>query len=213
MKIIILGANGQVGKVLTAEALRRGHTVLGVTRRSQPDVLRHERAFHVQGDARDTRLLRSLAHSADVVVDALRPSEGQESDHVATTFAVHQVCKELNIRLVVSGGAGSLRVSEAEDAPQVINTEYVQDAWREIAEASTRQYAELLSADPQGNWTYIAPPAMLTEGDKRGGVRKGTDVLIADNEGRSQLTLSDYCDVIMDEVEHPSGNRRITGGY
>lgn len=213
MKIVILGASGQVGQVFAAEALQRGHSILGVTRRNKPAVLNHERAFHVQGDARNTELVRSLAASADVVVDALRPPEGQGQEHVRTTLGVHRICMELGTRLVVSGGAGSLRLSEAEQAPQVIDTEYVQDAWREIAQASTEQYAALLKTDPDGDWTYVAPPAMLIQGAKRGNIRKGTDVLVASEDGESQLTLDDYAELIMDEVEHPTGNRRITGGY
>lgn len=213
MKIVILGANGQVGKVLAQEALDRGHTVIGVTRRSRPKVLEDSRAVHVQGDARNAGLLQSIAASADVVVDALRPPEGQESEHVDGTMAVCRACTSMGIRLVVSGGAGSLRLSDAEDAPQVIDTEYVQDAWRDIAQASTDQYAELLAKNPDGDWTYVAPPAMLADGEKRGKIRKGTDTLVVDAEGQSLLTWPDFCDLIMDEVEQPSGHRRITGGY
>ncbi|MDR1188568.1 MAG: NAD(P)H-binding protein [Bifidobacteriaceae bacterium] len=213
MRIVILGANGQVGKVLAGEALSRGHMVLGVTRQTRPTVLDHGRAFHVRGDARSPELARAVASRADVVINALRPPEGQESDLVPLTMAIHRACADLGVRLVVSGGAACLRADDRADAPRVIDTHHVQAAWRAIAQASADQWDALMAADPVGNWVYIAPPASLIDGPRFGAVRKSADVLVTDGEGRSRLSWADYCALIMEEVEAPSGHRRLTGGY
>lgn len=213
MKIVILGANGQVGAAVGQEALERGHEVVGVTRSSKPDYLGHGAALHRQGDAGSPDFLAPVISGADVVVNALRPAEGREQELVENSLGVMEACRQARIRLVVSGGAGSMPVSEEPDAPQVIETEYVQDPWRAIATASTAQYNGMLEAGGNLDWTYIAAPAMLGDGPRRGTYRSSTKALVTRPDGTSELSWSDFAVVVVDEIERPSGARRLTAAY
>ena len=68
MKIAILGAGGMTGARLTAEALRRGHTVIGIARRPeaiQGDASRVERR---QGDAFERDSVVAGLAGADAVI-------------------------------------------------------------------------------------------------------------------------------------------------
>lgn len=213
MHIVILGANGQVGSVLAQTALNRNHFVTGVTRSSLPQVLEHERAKLVHGDVNDDSFLSQVIRDADVVVNAIRPADGNEEALVPGSLAIERACREQDVRLVVSGGAGSLPISDEPSAPRTIETEYVQDAWRAIAEASTLQYDSLMEQSPSGNWTYVAPPAYLSDGPARGSFRTSATSLITDSTGNSELSWADFSMLLIQEIEKPSGHRRITGGY
>lgn len=53
MKIVIFGANGGTGKILTRQALAEGHTVTAVTRHPQAFPLQHEQLRVMRGDVYD----------------------------------------------------------------------------------------------------------------------------------------------------------------
>lgn len=213
MKIVVLGANGQIGKPIALEAAERGHAVIGVTRSSHVHEFELTDVKLVHGDATDDQFLKTLIEGVDVVVDAMRPPNGHEESLVSNTLAVARACDEKAVKLVVSGGAGGLKVDNDENSPLVIESEYVQDPWRAIAEASTKQYQQLFSENLMGNGVYVAAPAMLFDGPKIGNVRKGTHTLIKDENGDSSLSWLDFAAMIVDEIESPSGQRRLTGAY
>lgn len=213
MHILILGANGQVGAVLSRLAISRGHSVSGVTRSSTPDFLSGPGTQLIHGDAYDKNFLTSVSSGVDVVVNATRPSPGREAELVQGSINVAEVCHDLGVRLVVSGGAGSLPVSDDEGAPRTINTEFVQDAWRDIAVASTNQFDTLMESLPDSDWTYVAPPANLIDGPELGNYRLSFSSLVQNQDGVSELSWRDFADLLLNEIESPSGHRIVTGGY
>ncbi|AQQ15947.1 GDP-mannose 4,6-dehydratase [Corynebacterium glaucum] len=215
MKVLVLGASGQVGSVLTEAALERGHIVVGVTRSSSSRILEKLGGQLVNGDAYDAEFLTGIINSfkPDVVVSATRPSKGREAELVRGTLSVASVCAEKGVWLVVSGGAGALPVSDEPNAERVVDSGYVEDAWRDIARASADQFDALVDIFPRGRWTYVAPPSRLVEGERVGRVRKSNTALVSNEQGVSELTWLDYAGLILEEVEKPSGERLVTGGY
>src|SRR5437667_3498600 len=73
MKIVVFGATGNVGQRVTAEALRRGHEVVGVVR--DPDAVQSpdKRVGLVKGDATKADDVARTARGADAVVSAISP--------------------------------------------------------------------------------------------------------------------------------------------
>lgn len=70
MRIVIFGANGATGRLLTGQALAAGHDVAAVTRR--PDIpIRHERLTEVAADVYDARAVEAAIKPADVVLSTL----------------------------------------------------------------------------------------------------------------------------------------------
>ena len=71
MKIVIFGANGATGRLLTRQALAAGHQVAAVTRRPAEFPVTHERLSVVEADVHDTQAVGRAVEGADVVLSTL----------------------------------------------------------------------------------------------------------------------------------------------
>ena len=71
MKLVIFGANGSTGRLLTEQALEAGHTVTAFTRHADAFPIHHERLHVVQGDAFDPAAVRQAVAGQDAVLSSL----------------------------------------------------------------------------------------------------------------------------------------------
>jgi putative NADH-flavin reductase len=71
MKIVVFGANGQTGRLLTGQALDAGHDAVAVTRRPAEFPITHERLTVVEADVYDALAVDHAVEAADVVLSTL----------------------------------------------------------------------------------------------------------------------------------------------
>lgn len=71
MRIVVFGANGLTGRLLTEQALAAGHDIAAVTRRPTEFPITHERLGVVEADAHDTPAVDRAVEGADVVLSTL----------------------------------------------------------------------------------------------------------------------------------------------
>lgn len=71
MKIVIFGANGQTGRLLTRRVLDADHTAVAVTRRPDDFPFAHPRLTVASADVRDASSLIDVTHGADAVLSTL----------------------------------------------------------------------------------------------------------------------------------------------
>ncbi len=71
MKLVIFGANGQTGRLLTKQALADGHAVTAVTRHPETFPLRYERLQVLHGDAYDLASVEEAVGGQDAVLSTL----------------------------------------------------------------------------------------------------------------------------------------------
>ena len=71
MRIVIFGANGATGRLLTGQALAAGHQVASVTRRPAGFPVTHERLSVVEADVHDSQAVGRAVEGADVVLSTL----------------------------------------------------------------------------------------------------------------------------------------------
>jgi hypothetical protein len=71
MRIVVFGANGLTGRLLTERALGAGHHVAAVTRRPAEFPITHERLDVVEADVHDAQAVDRAVEGADVVLSAL----------------------------------------------------------------------------------------------------------------------------------------------
>jgi putative NADH-flavin reductase len=71
MRIVIFGANGQTGRLLTGQALAAGHDVAAVTRHPAQFPITHDRLAVVEADVHDAPAVDRAVDGADVVLSAL----------------------------------------------------------------------------------------------------------------------------------------------
>ena len=73
MKLVVFGATGNVGRQVVAEALRRGHEVIGVVRDPAAVKSPDPRVSLVKGDATNADSIAKIVRGADAVVSAISP--------------------------------------------------------------------------------------------------------------------------------------------
>ncbi len=71
MRIVVFGANGQTGRVLTEQALAAGHEVVAVTRKPADFPIAHERLSIAAADVYDAQAVDRAVEGADVVLSTL----------------------------------------------------------------------------------------------------------------------------------------------
>jgi uncharacterized protein len=210
MNILAFGAGGAIGQEITAELLRRGHSVVAVTRTGAPiDGLDVQ---VVQGDAADPAAVAVLAQGVDAVVSAVGPRRGSENDEESLIGAARGLVDGLRIagtrRLVVVGGAGSLEVAPGQ---RLMDTPDFHAAWKPTALAHARALDEVYRAADDLDWTYVSPAALIEPGERTGSYRTGGDQLLTDEAGHSRITIPDYAIAIADLLESGGAvGRRIT---
>ena len=99
MRIVVFGANGATGRLLTRQALAAGHQVAAVTRRPAGFPVTHARLSVVEADVHDAQAVGRAVEGADVVLSALgvpytRKPVNVYSDgirNIAAAMSRHQV--------------------------------------------------------------------------------------------------------------------------
>ncbi|MYW42604.1 NAD(P)H-binding protein [Streptomyces sp. SID161] len=212
MRITVFGAGGATGSRIVAEAIDRNHQVTAVTRDATRIAALHPGARHVVGDALNPDTVAALSSGQDLVISATRPAPGQEQDLAETARALLAGLSRTDVRLILLGGAGSLRLPGERERTVVQDPGFPAD-WRPIALACNEQLA-VCQADGHVDWAYLSPAAVLEPGSRTGTYRVGTDELLVDADGNSTISMEDLAVAVLDEAEHPAHHRaRFTVGY
>jgi putative NADH-flavin reductase len=211
-KLVVFGATGYAGGKIGAEALRRGHEVVGVARHtgSVPDGVEAH-----QGSLHNEEFVAGLAKDADVFVVATpaRPIDGKKL--IDAVPGLVRIARENGVRLSFVGGASSLYV--AEGGPRLLDTPEFPDEYKEEA-GNHAEVLYLLREQPADlDWFYVSPAAEFgawVPGERTGEFRVGGDVLLTDENGKSFIGGDDYAIAYVDEIEQAKHNReRITVAY
>lgn len=217
MKIALIGATGYAGTPIAREALDRGHTVTAISRNgTAPE---GASATGVVVDIADTDALTAAIRGHDVVIHAYNPGRGRTdaalfdsfvAGHKAIIAAVTAAGIE---RMLCVGGAGSLLTRD--DVPLLDSPEWPAEfeAYKDGVRG-TRELYYLLKDTATFDWIFLSPSSILTPGPRTGAYRTGTDHLLYDADGVSQISLADYAVAMIDELERPAHHRaRFTVGY
>jgi hypothetical protein len=212
--IAIFGGTGYAGGAIRDEALRRGHTVISISRK-EAEVAGTAGLIARAGDVHDPALVDHMAVEADVIVVAIRASE---QDGLRLADAIPMLAKtaaEHSTRLGVVGGAGSLHVTEG--GPRVVELPTFPDAHKGEALGQADALAALRETTADVDWFYLSPAGgfgSYAPGEATGQYRTGGDVLLADSEGNSHISGADYAKAFVDEIEQPQHRRqRFTVAY
>ena len=214
--IAIFGGTGYAGSAIRDEALRRGFTVISVTRSGAPAGADAAPGLEFrQGNVHDAALVDQIAAEADVIVVSVRFAPSADGELIEAFPALTAACAAHGTRLAVVGGAASLLVSEG--GPRLIDTPEFPDAFK--AEAGNgAAVLDLLRADTTGaDWFFLSPAQAFgayNPGEPLGRYRVGGDVLLTDETGRSHISGADYALAFVDEIENPVHHRtRFTVAY
>ncbi|HEX2822502.1 MAG TPA: NAD(P)H-binding protein, partial [Streptosporangiaceae bacterium] len=190
------------------EALRRGHTVISVSRK-EAELAGTPGFISRAGNLHDPALIDHMAVEADVIVVAVRAGQ-QDGVRLAdsiTTLA--KAAAEHSTRLGFVGGAGSLHVTEG--GPRVVDLPTFPEAHKGEALGQADVLAALRETTADVDWFYLSPAASFgaqAPGQVTGHYRLGGDVLLADPDGNSNISGADYAKAFVDEIEKPEHRRQ-----
>ena len=205
MKIVLFGATGNVGRRVAAEALRRGHEVLGVVRDPAAVSASDARVRLVKGDATKADSIAKLVQGAGAVVSAISPRPNArglaQPSLVENARAMIAGLHRMGVkRVLFVGGAGSLEVAPGQ---ALVDQPGFPEAYK--AEAlEGRAALEVWRKEGGGlDWTFLSPAAEIGPGERTGSYRTTGDQLLSDAAGRSFITFEDYAVAVLDELERP----------
>jgi putative NADH-flavin reductase len=198
MKIAVIGATGNVGQRIVAEAGRRGHETIAISRSGGN--VGNGRA--VQADLTDKAGIAGAIEGADAVVLSVK----FQDLNVEGLLDALKGAK----RLLIVGGAASLYVAPG---LQLIDTEGFPDFIKVEAEPA-RQALARVQQETALDWTFLSPSVFFGPGERTGTFRLGKDELLTAADGKSHISYEDYAIALLDEIEHPQHSRqRFTVGY
>mgnify|MGYP004646791635 FL=1 len=213
--VLLIGATGFVGSAVLNELVSRGHKVTAVARNVEK-VAKSELVDVVKEDVANVDAIAKLAEGKDAIISAYNP--GWTNPDIATLISenypkILSAAKKSGVeRLLIVGGAGTLfcapglRVVDSGAIP-----EEIMGGVRPLGDF----YLNTLMNENDIDWVFFSPAGVFDQqGKKTGNYRLGKDDLIVDAEGNSHISVQDYADAMVNELEKPSHHKeRFTIGY
>lgn len=213
--VLLIGATGFVGSAVLNELVSRGHKVTAVARNIEK-VAKSELLDVVKEDVANVDAIAKLADGKDAIISAYNP--GWTNPDIATLISenypkILSAAKKSGVkRLLIVGGAGTLfcapglRVVDSGAIP-----EEIMGGVRPLGDF----YLNTLMNEKNIDWVFFSPAGVFDQqGKKTGNYRLGKDDLIVDAEGNSHISVQDYADAMVNELEKPAHHKeRFTIGY
>ena len=213
--VLLIGATGFVGSAVLNELVSRGHKVTAVARNIEK-VAKSELLDVVKEDVANVDAIAKLAEGKDAIISAYNP--GWTNSDIATLISenypkILSAAKKSGVeRLLIVGGAGTLfcapglRVVDSGAIP-----EEIMGGVRPLGDF----YLNTLMNENGIDWVFFSPAGVFDQqGKKTGNYRLGKDDLIVDAEGNSHISVQDYADAMVNELEKPAHHKeRFTIGY
>lgn len=213
--VLLIGATGFVGSAVLNELVSRGHKVTAVARNIEK-IAKSELLDAVKEDVANVDAIAKLADGKDAIISAYNP--GWTNLGIATLISenypkILSAAKKSGVkRLLIVGGAGTLfcapglRVVDSGVIP-----EEIMGGVRPLGDF----YLNTLMNENDIDWVFFSPAGVFDpQGKKTGNYRLGKDDLIVDAEGNSHISVQDYADAMVNELEKPAHHKeRFTIGY
>jgi uncharacterized protein len=204
--IAIFGFTGYVGSHITAEALSRGHNVIGISRSEVPDS--DAAVTAITGSITDQALVRDVAKQASTLVMAVHGSVDGVPFLPRLVPALLEAAAASGSRLGFVGGAGNVLI--AAGGPRLVDTPEFPAFAKTEAESQVEALQALQASDSPADWFYVSPAAGFgphAPGERTGLYRIGGEVLLTDADGTSYISGADYAIAFVDEIDTPQHHR------
>jgi hypothetical protein len=214
-RIAIIGASGFIGSAILKESLKRGHAVTAIVRNPEKITLIDPNLKILPGDVLAEESVSELVKGADVVISAYNPGWTNPNISNDTTKAYKSIIdgvKKAKIpRLLIVGGAGSLYVAPDK---RLMDTGVIPDSFMPAIESLAGVLYHLQKEEAELDWAFFSPAGNIVPGEKKGTYRLGKDELVVNDKGESSISVEDYADAMLNEVEKPQHHmERFTIGY
>jgi len=196
MKIVVFGASGKTGTLITEQALAKGHQVTAYVRRSGALVQQHPNLKVVAGSLNDTGKLKEAISGADACVSALggdslikHSPEITSGIHVIVSLMEQEGVKRLVY--LSSMGAG-----ESRKIMRPLIRFFIADIMLRVPLADHTANEKRI-AKSKLQWTLVRP-AGLTNGPKTGRLKHGKSIAVL--KGNPQISRANVASFIIEQL-------------
>ena len=206
MKIAVIGATGQAGSLITEKLVAAGADVtalVGNASRLKVDVPVIEKDIFA--------LTQADLAPFDVVIEAFRAPDGQESQHLQAMQHLMTLLAGSQTRLIAVGGTSSL-YTDATRTQRQIDLVDVTAPFYPVAKAMSDAALVLKASDL--NYTYVSPAAYFDPtGPETGAYSLATDIFTANASGESYISMADFASAVRDIVLNGTHQRAYISIY
>jgi len=158
--ILVIGANGGIGRQSVELALKQGHHVTAVLRNPANLILTHPNLEIVKGDIMHPESLKRYLENTDVIISAI----GKNSLKPTTLYSdgnrnLLNLMKEAGIRRVFFISAAGIDVSPGQSLFVRLATKYILQKLLRNMYADIRAMEKIVKASDL-NWTIVRPPRL-----------------------------------------------------
>ncbi len=197
MHVALIGATGRGGSCILDEMVSRGHQVTAIARNIDKLDAR-EGVTAKRGDVAQGPGLTTLLRGHDAAISAIQflPNDMRGLLDSVKGAGVP--------RFLVMGGAASL---ETADGARLIDSPHFPPEYEPEARAAIA-FLKVLKEEPDLDWTFLSPAALIEQGERTGEFRVGGDKLLTDADGNSRISFADYAVAMVDELERNEHSRK-----
>jgi putative NADH-flavin reductase len=214
-RITVLGGTGYAGSNIVQVAAQRAHNVTVYSR--NPAKAPVAGVTYRTANLADPATQDAVVANAQIVVSALSPRGDLNSTGAlrAVVGKIAERAQAAGVRLGVVGGAGSLLV--APGGPKLVDTPDFPEQFKAEANEMDTILQDLRASDPALDWFFVSPAGGFgawAPGEATGNYRLGTDLLLVDDAGQSEISGADFAAAVVTEIEQPAHRRaRFTVAY
>lgn len=177
MNILIIGANGGIGKNAVEIALQDGHNVTALVRDPANLVLTHKNLDVVKGDIRQPETFEKYLKDKDAVISAL----GEKTDKPTILYSegaknLLEAMKKAGIKRAYFISAAAIEISTAQPFFIKLATKYIVQKLFGNGYADQRIMEKLIKQSDI-NWTIVRPPR-LTDKPLTGNYRVAINIFL-----------------------------------
>jgi nucleoside-diphosphate-sugar epimerase len=165
LKLVLFGANGATGRLLTRVALDAGHSVLAVTRRPDEFPLTHPRLTVAAGDIREGSGLATLVDGVDAVLSTVGvPFTRDRVDTYSVGAAsIIAAMRQVGVRrLVVTSSQGAYEYPRRRNSPLSLRMfePIIRRTIGKTVYEDTRRMEDIVR-DSGLDWTIVRPAILF----------------------------------------------------
>lgn len=200
MKIVVFGANGATGKLLTKQAVDAGHTVTAVARRPETFPFQHERLRVLRGDVYDLASVERAVAGQDAVISTLGVPFTREPIIVYSQGIAHiiQAMNTSGVRRLACISSSAVGTDHDTGAGFIFDKILQPIVISTIGKTTYADMAKMedLVTNSHLDWVIVRPSGLFD-------TPVVTDYRVAENHIRAQFTSrTDLADFMLQQATH-----------
>jgi putative NADH-flavin reductase len=223
-RIVVFGATGAIGGLITQEALGRGDTVVGVARDPSKLAISDPHYTAVAGDITNLDDFKRITQGADAVIISVLDSGKNAPENSVSALAAKVAVQAYtgvarSPHIIEIGAAPTMKYETQQAILENVHLPPGSPMYGiilghlvalETFRASHIRWTVLTPPSHIQGWTLGAPP----QPHRTGKYRVSTTELVSDAQGQSAIDVADLAVAAVDEAEHPQFvGQRFTVGY